>query len=520
MPSKITQFLKKKKFIWGAIILAILIISLFFIFSEKNPEYEIYQVQKGTIIKEVSVTGNVEPMSIVNLSFERTGRINKVAVNVGDKVSEGEVLASIDSSELIAQLEQAQASLSSQKAKLNQLIAGTRVEQIKIHEADLDKAQQDLQNYYASVIDIASDACSKANDAVLTQTINIYSNTDTDNPSLSFTVNDFQINVDASWQRNQVKYVLVDWKNEITNTKNNPTNANIDFLLQSSQKNLTSIRSFLNKTIEALNNSISVPATTLATYKTNTQTGLTNINSAITNINSQQQTIASQKFVVIRAQNQLELDKAGSTPEEITIQEALIKQAEANVENYQAQFSKTRIISPLNGVVTKIDIKVGEISSVSANAISLISNAKYQIKTNIPEADIASIKINDSAKITLDAFGDSIIFDAKVISIEPAQTMIEGLATYKTTLQFMGNEENIKPGMTANIDIKTDEKSDTLIVPFRVVKTLNGKRFIQIYNETTKSAEEIEIKIGLRGSDGNVEITEGLNEGDQVVISQ
>lgn len=520
MKTKALRVLKNKKVVIIAPIIIIIIALIIYLSLPKKPEYEFAVAKIGDINQEVSATGNIVPMEAVDLAFEKSARIIRVSVEIGDRIYSGEVLASTDDSELIAQLNQALANLDSQKATLEELKAGTRPEQIKIHESDLKKSQQDLKNYYSSVIDILSDAYNKASDAVLNQTANIYTNTDTDNPKLTIIVSNSQTEVDTTWQRTQVKYELSAWQKELSIIKTSQTEQNLDVAIQNSQKHLTTVRTFLNKTMDALDNSIGVPSATLATYKTSVNTGLTNINTVLINTNAQQQLIASQKFVVEKAQNQLAFDLSGNTPETIAAQEALVKQAEANVQNYRAQISKTKIYSPFNGIVSKVDIKVGEISSPAITAIALISDAKFKIETNIAEADIASVKIGDLARITLDAYGNDVVFKAKVVKIDPAETVIEGVSTYKTTLQLIEKEDKIKSGMTANIDIKTAEKNNVLIIPQRVVKTADGEKFVQLLDPQTNAPKEIKIKTGLRGSDGNIEIIEGLKEGDKIIISR
>ena len=82
--------------------------------------------------------------------------------------------------------------------------------------------------------------------------------------------------------------------------------------------------------------------------------------------------------------------------------------------------------------------------------------------------------------------------------------------------------------MTANVDILTASKDDVIVVPQRVVITKEGKKIIRILKEKsdTKNPEktieeltEVEVITGLRGSTGEIEIIEGINEGDKIVTS-
>ena len=196
-----------------------------------------------------------------------------------------------------------------------------------------------------------------------------------------------------------------------------------------------------------------------------------------------------------------------------------MESAKAQFNNIQAQISKTTLKSPIDGIVTKQDAKVGEIISANTTVISVISNDKFQMKANIPEADIAKIKAGDITKVTLDAYGNDVIFDAKVTVIDPAETMIEGVATYETTFQFIKSDDRIRSGMTANIDIAVDSRKNALAVPQRFVKTVNKNKVV-ILERLNGTLEEWKIEAGLRSSNGYIEILSGLKRGDRIAAEK
>ena len=208
---------------------------------------------------------------------------------------------------------------------------------------------------------------------------------------------------------------------------------------------------------------------------------------------------------------------AGTVSEQITAQEAQVKQTEAKKQNIQAQLTKTAIRSPINGIITNQDTKVGEIISANTAIVSVISEANWEIKTDVPEADIAKIEIGDKAKLTLDAYGEDVKFSATVILIDPAETVIEGVSNYKVTLHFDEKDERIRSGMTANLDILTAEKENVIAIPQRAVISKNGDKIVRILKDD-ETIEEVNVITGIRGSYGNIEIIKGISEGDRVII--
>lgn len=542
----------KKKFwlIFSGVIVVLAIAGGIVIGQLRKPlPYEFITATKQTVTQEVSVTGKVKPANAVELAFERGGKIKLVPVQVGDFVEEGESLVVLETSELQAQYAQAQATLESQQASLAEIQNGTRPEELQIYQTKLinaqknfedakinltnvqNKADSDLANLYDDVKDVLNDAYVKADDAVNKQTQELFSNGNTNNPQLIFYCSNYQLTIDSQNKRTTAGSNVADLQ-LIAN--NNSTDYNfLDSSLNKAFIDLNQINDFLSTLDSALSNTSGLSASAISTYKGYVNIGRTNINTALTSINALKQSIASQKITNKKnidteqssynllknafdvAQNELDLKIAGSTPEAIAGQEAQVKSARANVDNIGAQIAKSIIKAPFAGTVTKQEAKLGEIAQANTIIVSLISQAEFQVEVSIPEVDVAKVRLGNSAKITLDAYGSDIKFQAKVTKISPSETIIEGVATYKTTLQFLQKDERIKSGFTANIDILTAQKENVLAVPYRAVITQNGDKIIKVLNG--KQIEEKKVIIGLRGSDGNVEITEGITEGEKII---
>ncbi|MDP2946374.1 MAG: efflux RND transporter periplasmic adaptor subunit [bacterium] len=475
------RFFKRPIFIAAIIILAIVLGGYFYFFSGKKTGPEFVVVKKSNIVQEVSVTGNVKPVKNVDLAFEKSGKISSVLVNVGSYVYSGDVLAREDSSELSSQLEKANADLETQKAELN-------------------KSKVVLDNYYSAIPNILNDSYAKADDAVRKQADVFFTDGESDTPRLNFTTTNSQAQTDSQNGRLASRAELNSWRDEL-NKLNAASNEELNSEFLKSKSHLEIIRNFLLSAMDALEKASSLTQSTLDSNKANVTTARTNVNIALTNIANQNQSINLQKAA-------------------IASEEASVKSYEAAIRNIEVQIAKTILRSPINGVVTRQDAKSGEIAAANTVLIAILSSA-YEIEANIPEVDIAKIKIGDSAKVTLDAYGKDVVFEAKVAVIDPAETMVEGVATYKTTLQFVSNDKPVKSGMTANLDILVTEKDNTLIIPQRAVTSRNGDKFVNLYNSSAKddNIKEVKIITGIRGSDGNIEILEGLKEGDKIVIS-
>jgi RND family efflux transporter MFP subunit len=287
------------------------------------------------------------------------------------------------------------------------------------------------------------------------------------------------------------------------------------------RNNLDAVQTFLGRgalVLNSLSPTVNISQTTIDKYRSDISTARANVDTAIANIASAVEKLSIAQSSLSLAREELKLKQAGTVSGQISIQEAEVARAEASVENVKAKIAKARIIAPISGVVTKQDTRAGEIVAQNVSIISLISASKFQIEANVPEADIAKIVRGQRARVTLDAYGPDADFEANVVSIDPAETVIDGVPTYKTTLQFSKDDKRVKSGMTANVDIEGESRLGVLAIPQRAVISKDGEKTTRVLNADLTEAE-IKIVTGLRGSDGFIEILSGLKEGDRVITA-
>jgi HlyD family secretion protein len=487
-------------------------------FAPQKIKYDLATAVRGTIVQEVSVTGNTAPVKDINLAFESGGTIAVTNFNVGAHVRAGDVIARLNTSDLEAQLAQAKANVDTQIAKLKSLQAGSRPEDIQASQAALAKAKQDLANIYANVADMLSDAYAKTNDAVRNQLSAFFTGGETNNPILTFSVSNSQALNDVQFKRVQASVELNAWQNEIASVSAFSSTLTLENALKQGGAHLSIIQSFLASASQSLIEATALSATMVNTYKTSVTTALSQVNAGITNVSASAQNISSQKIAIDELQAQLNLKLAGSTAEDIAAQQAQVEQAQASVASIQIKIAKASLASPIAGIVTVMDAKAGQIASPGAVLISVISDQGLEVDANISEADIGKVSVNDPATMTLDAFPGK-MFNGKVSYIDPGEKIIEGVPTYKTTFTFDNLGPEVKPGMTANIDVVADKRENVIYIPQRAVINKDGQRIVMVYRGAKESLEERKVTVGIRDVNGNIEISSGLAEGEVVVRS-
>ncbi len=482
--------------------------------KNKKNNYNFSVATKGEIIQQVSATGSVKAKVKADLAFEKSGRIRNIYADVGDHVRAGDVLIALDNQDLRAQLQEQEASLSVQNAKLEELKAGTRPEDIAGAEAEVSNSEKSLKDVYQTAIIAAQKSAIVGKNSILVLT---------DIQAAHFSNNNQEFANISDAKASAIEELLGaenagKWTNDSISNLSGGTFGLIQNAI--SDYSQTKIDTALLKTTSALQkikDALGIVPTSFLTSaeKTNLIAEKGNINTEINTTVANQSTITTAQNNLVTAKSDMNIKKAGARPEQISAQEAQVQQASAQVENAKAQLAKTILVSPVTGVVTRIDIAAGEIAIASQVIVGVVSENNFEIETNVPEADIAKISIGNSAQVTLDAYGNDVVFRANVTAIDLAETIVEGVSTYKTTLQFEIQDNRVKPGMTANIDILTAKKANVIVIPQVAVTSSDGQKTVKILDGS--QIKKVAVKTGLRGSDGNIEITDGVKEGDKVI---
>lgn len=513
---KVLGFVKRRWLLTSIVVIAVILIVL--LFSKGNGAPLSVAVARGPVVSLVNVTGQARPPQSLDLAFLQGGRIERIYSSVGDKVSSGQILVRLTNADIAAQVAQSEADVKNQQAKLDALLRGTRPEDLSAKAAELQKAKSDLSSYYTEAINVLNDAYTKIDDTLHTQLDSFFTNDDETNPQLTFSSSDLQGAINVTWYRVLARDVFNKLGSEISVLQANPTADATSKELKNAQTYLTTVRTLLDALMNVLNNAGNLSGTTVSTYKTYMSNARSEINTASTNITSQQQLIDGQEATVAQVQSQYDLLKAGSTKEDIDSQRAQLEQAQASARYQEALYEKTLIRAPFSGTVTRLPFREGDTVTISDTVVSLVGTGKMQIEGSIAETDISRVKIGESAQVTLDAYGPDVTFGAKVIKIDLSATALEGVATYKTTLEFNQNDERILPGLTANVDILSDKRDNVLYIPTRDILEEGDKQYANVLIDAkSKQTKRVEITAGLRGSDGKTEIISGLNEGDLVV---
>ena len=147
---------------------------------------------------------------------------------------------------------------------------------------------------------------------------------------------------------------------------------------------------------------------------------------------------------------------------------AQVVQAKASLKQAETSLGYARIVSPVDGVVIARKVDVGQTVAASLQTPTLFSIARdltrMQIEASVDEADIGRIAEGQRAICRFDAWPDT-TFEGTVTQVRLKSTVVSNVVTYTVIIRVDNSELKLKPSMTANVTIVTEEKKDALKVP-------------------------------------------------------
>ncbi len=204
--------------------------------------------------------------------------------------------------------------------------------------------------------------------------------------------------------------------------------------------------------------------------------------------------------------------------EALRAREKTVTNAQAAIEQIKTEIAERVLRAPFAGIVTVVDTEVGATAAVNETVISLIGDDTLQIESFVPEINLSLVQPGASSIVTLDAYGDSVPFEATVVTVDPAETVRDGVSTYRAILEFETPDERIRSGMTANVVITADRRENVISIPQRAVAMRDGASYVRLL--VGEETVEREVETGAVSSLGSIEVISGLTPGEILVLSQ
>ncbi len=215
------------------------------------------------------------------------------------------------------------------------------------------------------------------------------------------------------------------------------------------------------------------------------------------------------------AERQYEKVKDGPSPDDI-------KLAEARIAGAQSSIDAAFITAPFDGVVTNIDILPGDLVTPNKLAFRIDNLNNLLIDVAVSEVDITQIEIGQPTTLTFDAILDE-EYNGEVISVSPVGVLQQGLVTFEVTIKITDADREVRPGLTAGVQIVVRQVEDALLIPNRAVRWVSGQQVVYVSKSgeqaSLQNLERVPVFLGASSDEYSELLESEINEGDFIVLN-
>ncbi len=402
----------------------------------------------GSLTATVGATGMVHARQTAILAWGTSGNIADIPVVVGDLVTTGQVLATLDRASLSQSIILAQADLINGQKALDDLLN------------DQTAAAQSLLALYS------------AQQAIYTA----------ERAMDRFEGDDFKDDLD-------------DARQDVIDAKDDLDAAQEDFEPYADWDETNTTRQRYEQEVIDAQNAYDEAVRVVDLLELEQQIAQANLDSAHASLESAQ-----------RAYDRI---KDGPNADDITVLEARIAAS-------QAALDLAQLIAPFDGTVTELTIKPADRVAPGTTAIRIDDLAQLEVDVQVSEVDINRIQVGQEVNMSFDAILDK-EYHGAVTQVAQVGNVLQGVVQFNVTVELTDADDDVRPGMTAAVNIIVEQLDDVLLVPNRAVRLVDGKRVVYILQNG--QLETAQIILGAT-SDTESQVVDGeLRLGDQIVLN-
>ncbi len=422
--------------------------------ARQATQYQTVKIERGNLTAIVGATGTVRANQTATVSWQTTGFINKVYFQEGDTVKSGQVIADLDPASLPQTIIMARADLANGEKALEAL------NQFATNSAQAQVALIQAQDAY--------DKAKKKRDAM-------------NYPRASDTDKD---NAYTKYQLAESQLALA--QNAYNSVANLP---NSDLRKAEALNTLTSAQMARDQALGTYNWLVGKP-------------GTSDIAQADANL-------ALAKAQLDDAQRSWDILKNGPDPRDVTA-------AKARIAAAQATLATAQLVAPFSGTLTDIGLKHGDQVSPAAPAFRIDDLTRLLVDVQISEVDINRVALDQQASLTFDAAPGK-EYQGKVVEIARVGTVIQSVVNFIVTVEIDNPDQDVRPGMTAAVNIVVRQLNDVLLVPIRAIRVQQGER--RVYLLQNGNAVPIPIELGASSDTMSEVLSTNLKAGDEVILN-
>ena len=496
-----------------------------------EPTIKTAKVRLGDLSITTSSTGWLVPQRQVDLGFATSGTVVEVPAEVGDIVSQDEVLARLDDSEAQAAVRQGELGVRAAELKKEELLVAADENAVDTAEANLKAARLALESLQAgpTMEDISvAEASLAVQQAGLHSAEAAVAIARANLNRLQSGASDEDVAI-AQRKVEQAQNVL--WAAQAQRDAvcgrldKSTTQADCDSAQAQVQKTEAELR-IVEIQLEQLLQGTAVEDVAvseaqlqqeqaqLGTAQTQVQQAEANLARVLAGAGADE--IASAEARVALAEEQLARLTNEQSALSIEAADLVIEQARVNLELAETKLSRTALLAPFGGVVVDVRIAVGT-QGGAAPAITLADLPNPQIRFYVEETDLQLVSLDTKVMVIFRALPDT-IFEGRVASISPSLSVVDSIAAAKVTALLEEHEQlaELRAGMEADVEVIAAAVEDVLLVPIEALRELAPDTYgVFVVDETTQELKLRPVEVGIKDF-AWVEIRSGLSKGELV----
>lgn len=428
--------------------------------ANAEPQYVLSPVRTGSIIQTVTGTGQVSASNQTDIQAQVSGTITGIDVSVGQAVSTGELIATIDSKNAAITLQNAKIAL----AKLTQPAKATEISNA---QNSIDQSYTTAYNATANIYLDMPAIVAGMKDLLYGQTGFM---TDQRSSYLSSTARTYRdtagVEYDAAVHLYQASM------KEFNGTSRSSATSTLDQMMTDTY---TAVKSMTKAVSDAQTALIFITTTQPDYSPKDAPTAQSNINTWASQINTDLSSLASAQNSIDTNINSYTTLLTGADQYDVQQQKLSLQQAQQTYDNYFVR-------APYDGIVGRIPVNI--YGQASGGTVIATIVGKQKIATiSLDEVDAARVEPGQPVNITFDAI-DNFTATGTVSQIDQVGTVTQGVVSYNVKISINSTDSRIKPGMSVNTTIITNEKDNVITVPSAAIKTQGGISYVQTFNSS------------------------------------
>ena len=521
--------------------------------SSGPPPPPTVRVERTSVTTAVSSSGSLTAVTSQNLGFLKGGQLKTVDVKVGQKVTAGQVLATVDDTQLRHVLEQQQGQLASQQAALNRIVNATTV-----------TGAENTTNQAGEILDATQDQASATVDA--------------DNVAVDRAKKQLDFDEDAS---DDIDDQLDQAEKACDSSGGTPPSSPIDTSgllsgilgqsdsdgdgdddsaadrkkrLEAALKAAGSLAGSLVSSSASSSNPACMQVATLQSAQTQADRQVVASRTALEQAEARRDVDEASSRVqvenarqgVVTAQNNLDSAQT-DRPSLIAQQRGLVAVSQAAVASAQKDVDDTVLRATADGTIAALNGAVGEVlapsagttplapgstgaipgadtpTSPAAGTVSRPGGTQFLVLDNVDtfevvvpfeESDAVRVSPNQRVDVRFDAVPD-LTLPGNVVAVSPSASALSGVISYYVTVGLSQSDPRLRNGQTAQASVVTSELRDVLAVPNTAIRRQGGRT--QVTVQRFDGQQVVDITPGVVG-DTYTQVLSGLSAGDEVVV--